>query len=328
MPGTRDGNLRSGHLAEDLGVLLLRRIAAVAQVRHQDDVGIDAICTMLVADAGNKRRLMAKETCCVQLKSASERKVTYRVDQLRWLGALELPFFFGSIDQETGTISIYTLNGAVQQAHLGPFVSPAEPMTFHLENHPGPPGPSNPFGNTYLGPPALQWSIRSTDAELDEVVAVFRAWCAALQVNIRLQSMDACEFLRWQTNKPPISGGAMHSSAQTLHALAAIRVPAKAIALDFIQRKAAAAWKMWRPVIALIDANADHLDALPSTTPQLAPESLVLHFDHLAKGYHKDGGRWMEGGGEHVAGADPGGETATATGPETVSAARPERNAR
>ena len=43
MPGERDGNIRSGDIKEDLGMLLLKGIAAVAPVPRTEDVGIDAV---------------------------------------------------------------------------------------------------------------------------------------------------------------------------------------------------------------------------------------------------------------------------------------------
>ncbi|NLS91164.1 MAG: hypothetical protein GXX96_03150 [Planctomycetaceae bacterium] len=46
MPGRRRSSFRSGDLAEHLGLLLLKGIAAVAEVARPEDVGLDAIATL------------------------------------------------------------------------------------------------------------------------------------------------------------------------------------------------------------------------------------------------------------------------------------------
>ena len=75
MPGVRDRNLRSGDLHEELGLLLLRRIALVSPVPRQEDVGIDAFATLLRPE-GN-RNLIPDVSFFVQLKSERERVVSF-----------------------------------------------------------------------------------------------------------------------------------------------------------------------------------------------------------------------------------------------------------
>jgi len=70
MPGRLRTSFRSGNLAEDLGLLLLKGIAAVADVPRTEDVGLDAIATLLRrASDGN---CYAEDGFVVQLKSYSE----------------------------------------------------------------------------------------------------------------------------------------------------------------------------------------------------------------------------------------------------------------
>ncbi len=47
MPGRRRENLRSGDLAEELGILLLKGIAAIAEVPRPEDIGFDGVATLL-----------------------------------------------------------------------------------------------------------------------------------------------------------------------------------------------------------------------------------------------------------------------------------------
>ena len=70
MPGRLRTSFRSGNLAEHLGLLLLKGIAAVADVPRTEDVGLDAVATLLRrASDGN---CYAEDGFVVQLKSYSE----------------------------------------------------------------------------------------------------------------------------------------------------------------------------------------------------------------------------------------------------------------
>ena len=69
MPGRLRSSFRSGNLAEDLGLLLLKGIVAVAEVTHTEDIGLDAIATLLRLD--NDGNLYAEDSFVVQLKADS-----------------------------------------------------------------------------------------------------------------------------------------------------------------------------------------------------------------------------------------------------------------
>ena len=51
MPGRQNTNFRSGNLTEYFGMLLLKGIAAVADVPRPEDFGLDAIATLLRRDS-------------------------------------------------------------------------------------------------------------------------------------------------------------------------------------------------------------------------------------------------------------------------------------
>jgi len=74
MPGRLGRNLRGGHRAEGLGVDLLRAFCAVAPVPQTEDVGFDAVATVLRVDG---RFLMAEQSFCVQFKARSVRTIPY-----------------------------------------------------------------------------------------------------------------------------------------------------------------------------------------------------------------------------------------------------------
>jgi hypothetical protein len=80
MPGRLRTSFRSGNLAEQLGLLLLKGIAAVADVPRTEDVGLDAVATLLRrAPDGN---CYAEDGFVVQLKSYSATSIEYRDHEL------------------------------------------------------------------------------------------------------------------------------------------------------------------------------------------------------------------------------------------------------
>jgi hypothetical protein len=81
MPGRLQRDFRSGNLAEHQGVLLLKGIAAVADVPRPEDVGLDAIATLLRPDDDDN--YYAEDTFVVQLKSTSANSIRYEGHELR-----------------------------------------------------------------------------------------------------------------------------------------------------------------------------------------------------------------------------------------------------
>ena len=70
MPGRLRTSFRSGNLTEHLGLLLLKGIAAVADVPRTEDVGLDAFATLL--RRASDGHCYAEDGFVVQLKSYSE----------------------------------------------------------------------------------------------------------------------------------------------------------------------------------------------------------------------------------------------------------------
>src|SRR6478752_6014203 len=98
MSGSRDRNLRGGHLHERLGQLLISGVAAIAPVPGPEDVGIDSLCTLLEPvkmvpgmKLAAQRALLPREACYVQFKSRESvfaKKLIYQPNELQWLHAL------------------------------------------------------------------------------------------------------------------------------------------------------------------------------------------------------------------------------------------------
>src|SRR6266513_2727422 len=133
MPGRLRTSFRSGNLTEHLGLLLLKGIAAVADVPRTEDVGLDAVATLLRrAPDGN---CYAEDGFVVQLKSCSIRSIQYRHHELSWLLGQSQPLFIGRVSLQESRISLYPtlhVNHAVLSTH-------AEQVTieFGKAEHPG-----------------------------------------------------------------------------------------------------------------------------------------------------------------------------------------------
>src|SRR5829696_1792482 len=105
MAGRRGTNLRGGDLSEELAILLLKSVAAVAPVPRPEDVGIDAVATLLRPEG---KFLIAEDSFYVQFKSASEERVLYKEHEIRWARELKLPLFIGHVDKSASSIDLYS----------------------------------------------------------------------------------------------------------------------------------------------------------------------------------------------------------------------------
>jgi hypothetical protein len=116
MAGQRHKDYRSGDINEELGILLLKGLCAVAAVPRPEDTGVDAICTVLLE--GPRDILVAKNSFYVQFKSKSVDPVEFKPHEIEWLRSLELPFFIGSIDPGDSSIELYPMH-ALNNLFLG-----------------------------------------------------------------------------------------------------------------------------------------------------------------------------------------------------------------
>ena len=166
MPGRLRTSFRSGNLAEDLGLLLLKGIAAVADVPRTEDVGLDAIATLLRrARDGN---CYAEDGFVVQLKSYSETSIKYRDHELSWLLGQSQPMFIGRVSLQDSRISLYpTLHANQAALALEP-----EQITIEFgrgkysvtDLYPWTGGGSN-LATVWTGEPLLEWTLSDlTDA--------------------------------------------------------------------------------------------------------------------------------------------------------------------
>lgn len=226
MPGRLRTNFRSGNLAEDLGVLLLRGIAAVADVPRSEDIGLDAIATLLRRDADGN--CYAEDSFGVQLKSASEATLEYKDHGLDWFRGQSQPFLIGRVSPREAMISLYptllihhatrAMHSTKAVVHFGNSTIP--PMLAGYANSPW-------CGNhvdrdtvdIWLGEPLLEWNLSQLRDEKYLLIA-YRALKRFLQINryeLQFIALNQASAIAWKTNEPEsisssfmMAGGAKH----------------------------------------------------------------------------------------------------------------------
>lgn len=192
MPATLHPDFRSGNLNEDLGMLLLRCFSAVAPVPRPDDVGIDAVATLLRKESDDC--LVAEDSFYVQFKSPSDRTVNYRGHAVKWLLNLKLPLFIGKVDKRKGSIDLYCTHRLSQQV-IGAAPQEIE-LTFAPTEH------RAGVTSIDISPPVLSWT---TDAFADQAFAdkayeLLKAVIKAEQMNIDFRPVGYCQGVSWETN--------------------------------------------------------------------------------------------------------------------------------
>ena len=201
MPSRLRTSFRSGNLAEHLGVLLLKGIAAVAEVPRTEDVGLDAVANLLRHGADGN--CYAEDGFVVQLKSASAKSIEYRDHELLWLLGQSQPMFIGRVSLQDSRISLYpTLH--VNQAVLACY---AEQVTLQFGAHPKhimelyPWTGGNPC-TVWLGEPLLEWAVSDlTDAAwLSSAYEIMKRFLGIARRELDLLALGQCSQLEWGKN--------------------------------------------------------------------------------------------------------------------------------
>ena len=229
MPGRLRTNFRSGNLTEHLGLLLLRGIAAAAEIPRTEDVGLDAVATLLRrATDGN---CYAEDSFVVQLKSDSVTSMNYCGHQLSWFLGQSQPMFIGLVSRNDARISLHPtlkVNQAVLALH-------AEEVKMYFCRFDGPyqwaGGPAN-SATVWLGPPLLSWTLTEIDDEhwLASAFGILKRFLGMARREYELLSFGQCSELAWSTNEissvRSVGPGMMKSSPESFRSLAAQCVPA------------------------------------------------------------------------------------------------------
>jgi hypothetical protein len=196
MSGKRQRSFRRGDLSEELGILLLKEIAAVASVPRPEDFGLDAIATLLRPMGDH---FLAEDGFYLQMKSESVRELAFEGHEVRWLEELRLPLFIGIVSKRNASISLYPCH------HLTEFL--LQPSVERVTLIPGPEQKGKrPHGAIYLGPPILEWSTSDIDSVEFQRNAyeVLKQYIQAEHQNLQLRKSRFCWLLEWETGKPTL----------------------------------------------------------------------------------------------------------------------------
>lgn len=209
MPGAMDNNLRRAYLQEELGVYLLRGLAAVASVPRPQDTGIDAIATLLRPDT--KRRLYAEESFYIQFKAGSVNSLTYHGAELEWLKGLELPLFIGSVNPTKSSLSLYSCHRAIAQLGQRDYFELQVMLgeggkTFDqcATESDCPTAPDKKRVEVWLGSPVHEWTPddMAQPTFLTDGYKMLKAMIDIYRRNLMWQRFGRIEHIEWSTGVP------------------------------------------------------------------------------------------------------------------------------
>jgi hypothetical protein len=207
MPGRLRSSFRFGNLAEHLGLLLLKGIAAVAEVSRPEDVGLDAVASLLRRDQDGN--CYAEDSFSVQLKSESEASIEYRDHELNWLLRQMLPMFIGRVSLQHARISLCPtlyINQAALAMHaeqvivrfgtsgIPPFLAGADWSPWA--------GGAEKTVTVWLGEPLLEWSIGDLGQQAWQLSAygTLKRFLGVVRREYELLSFGQCSAVAWSTN--------------------------------------------------------------------------------------------------------------------------------
>jgi hypothetical protein len=208
MPGRRLASYRSGDLNEELGILLLKGLAAVAPVPRPEDFGLDCVATLLRRDDGC---FYAEGSFYVQFKTAGKSRWTFKGHEVEWLKNLKLPFFLAAVDKLTSEVSLYSGTGLGRAFILGEWekVHLAFDGTTNRDLKPRTQEQSEQAKKTGeitidLGEPLLKWGFRDLDKGSHfpmKAYLVLKSYLEAEHDNIVVRNLHFYEPIFWETNE-------------------------------------------------------------------------------------------------------------------------------
>ena len=215
-------NPRKGNLAETLGTLLLQGVASVAPIPRTEDVGIDAVATLLRQD---KLTLFAENSFNIQFKAASVKQLVFEDNHVKWLLSLELPFFVGSVDLSAARIDLFAchrLTQAIIEGHdYKSIVLDLEGSSEQKEE------PKN-GRRLCIGPPVLSWSVNDMSDKdfIRSSYAVLKPHLTTYQRNLELGRCGRFEQLAWETSRvPELVNVQMMAGPDTLQTAMSLALP-------------------------------------------------------------------------------------------------------
>lgn len=185
---------RQGDLAEGLGVELLRQVALVAEVPRQEDVGLDAVATLLRRDG---RFLHAQHSFWVQLKSrpASPPLVLeWDAEKTRWYAEQRLPIFVGEVSRNPLELRLFSLNSLDIVSHQVEITERLGMLRLDLGDDELPKDVSAANAlERKIGPPIVTLRAADIDVrdETERIGRVLSRWVEVEALNVQLRLSDS-----------------------------------------------------------------------------------------------------------------------------------------
>ena len=207
MPGRRLGSYRKGDWNEELGILLLKSLAAVAPIPRQEDFGLDAVGTLLRPIQNNF--VYAEDSFYVQLKSESKRPLSYRNQELEWLKNLQLPLFIGQVrrrDSSLHLIPAHVLNEFFVMRDFRNF----KELILRIHDDGGDKRIANGESyELYLGEPLLTINIKqaSDNAFIEQAYHIIKDYLQLEHQNVNSRHLRFYRHIKWITNEKVSSHG-------------------------------------------------------------------------------------------------------------------------
>lgn len=206
MSGFRGKNLRSGDLAEQLGILLLQNVSLVAPVPRTEDVGVDLVAT-LIRDFDGKKYI-AEDSFFVQIKSSSITEIVYKEDQVKWLSQLELPYFIASVNRKKSCLELYS---AHYLSDVLATRSDRKEIILEIKDCEGYDCSSKEEAiRVPTGPCVIRWSLQTLETNtnfLQEFYTLIKSHISKAKIAIETRRVGVVELLAWETGKKPTSRG-------------------------------------------------------------------------------------------------------------------------
>lgn len=176
---------------------MLRQLCAVAEVPQSEDIGFDAVATLLREEGAC---LYAEKSFCVQFKAHSVRQVEYAGHQFEWFHSLDIPLFVGSVDLARQELSLYTTHNAASHVNAKDSHSAVLYLDRPSESSCG------PEMHIWLGPPILRWTFEQGESTSFPLLAyqVLKRWLEIEYVNLSLRCIRTRgAIIGWTTNTVP-----------------------------------------------------------------------------------------------------------------------------
>lgn len=207
MPGRRLSSYRKGDWNEELGILLLKSLAAVAPIPRQEDFGLDAVGTLLRPVQNNL--VYAEDSFYIQLKSESRKPLSYRDHALDWLENLQLPLFIGQVSRRDSSLRLFPAHVLNEFFVLRDFRNFKELVVKLHDNGSAKRIVKEESYELSLGKPLLTININqaSDSAFTENAYKILKDYLRLEHQNINSRRLRFYRHIKWTTNKKVSSEG-------------------------------------------------------------------------------------------------------------------------